>query len=114
MFKSLNKRNSNTLTSIVSDENGTAVVRIRNIGKTSTSLQSCEFEPINSDNVGINSHILKKRGLDKQTCSTLLNIGEYQLFVVEAPEVPPQELRSAVRWYIQELIDFHIDLFISY
>lgn len=29
--------------------------------------------------------------------------------MVEAPEVPPAELKAAVRWRIRDLIDFHID-----
>lgn len=109
MFTAFKKKHSNNLTGIVSDEIGTAVVRIQNPGKIAPSLESCKFEPIAIDDIGSKNHILKGRGLDKQTCSTLLAIGEYQLLVVDAPEVPPQELRAAVRWKIQDLIDFHID-----
>jgi MSHA biogenesis protein MshI len=42
-------------------------------------------------------------------CCTVLDIGDYQLLMVEAPEVPPAELRAAIRWRIRDLIDFHID-----
>ncbi|NND89234.1 MAG: hypothetical protein HKN42_00120 [Granulosicoccus sp.] len=84
-------------------------MRIRNAGNANTRLQSCDYEPASSVDTGQQGQILKGRGLDKQMCSTLLNIGEYQLLVVDAPEVPPQELRSAVRWSIQDLIEFHID-----
>lgn len=109
MFTSFKKKKPNILTGIVSDENGTAIVRIRNSGSAKSSLQSCVFEPAVSDQMGVNGEHLKSRNLDKQTCSTLLNIGEYHLLVVDAPEVPPQELRAAVRWKIRDLIDFNID-----
>jgi len=33
----------------------------------------------------------------------------YHLLLVEAPDVPADELRAAVRWRIKDLIDFHID-----
>jgi len=33
----------------------------------------------------------------------------YRLLLVEAPDVPPDELRAAVRWRIKDLIDFHVD-----
>lgn len=33
----------------------------------------------------------------------------YRLLLVEAPEVPPDEMRGAMRWKIKDLIDFHID-----
>jgi MSHA biogenesis protein MshI len=39
----------------------------------------------------------------------VLDPGGYHLLVVEAPDVPPKELRAAVRWRIKDLIDFHID-----
>lgn len=35
--------------------------------------------------------------------------GSYQLLLIEAPDVPVEELRAAVRWRIKDLIDFHID-----
>lgn len=109
MFTSLSKKRSNILTGIVSDDNGTAVVSIRKPSKNEFILQTCKFEPITADKNMLDGKTLKGLGVDTQTCSTLLNIGEYQLLVVDAPEVPPQELRAAVRWKIQDLIDFHID-----
>jgi MSHA biogenesis protein MshI len=34
---------------------------------------------------------------------------KYTMLLVEAPEVPADELRAAVRWRVRDLIDFHID-----
>ena len=42
-------------------------------------------------------------------CSTLLGSGEYQLLSVEAPNVPPDELKTAIRWRLKDLLDFHVD-----
>jgi len=109
MITLFRKKKTNVLTGIVSDENGTAVARIRNAGNDNTSLHSCVFESVTSDQPELHSKMFKNRGLDKQSCSTLLNIGDYQLLVVDAPDVQPQELRAAVRWKIQDLIDFSID-----
>lgn len=41
--------------------------------------------------------------------STLLAPGEYQLLQVDAPNVPDEELKAAVRWSIKDLLNFHID-----
>lgn len=41
--------------------------------------------------------------------STLLAGGEYQVLQVEAPNVPPDELKTAVRWRLKDMLDFHID-----
>ncbi|HET9679994.1 MAG TPA: pilus assembly protein PilM [Gammaproteobacteria bacterium] len=48
-------------------------------------------------------------GLDKARYATLLGHNDYQLLLVEAPDVRPEELRAAVRWRIKDLINFHID-----
>jgi MSHA biogenesis protein MshI len=40
---------------------------------------------------------------------SVLPSASYQLLLVEAPDVPGDELRAAVRWRIKDLIDFHID-----
>ncbi|GAB3409990.1 agglutinin biogenesis protein MshI [Massilia agilis] len=39
-------------------------------------------------------------------CSTLLAAGEYQLLTVDAPNVPANELKTAVRWRLKDLLDF--------
>ena len=40
---------------------------------------------------------------------SVLPSSSYHLLLVEAPDVPADELRAAVRWRIKDLIDFHID-----
>jgi MSHA biogenesis protein MshI len=42
-------------------------------------------------------------------CTTLLGPGEYQLLNVEAPNVPAQELKTAVRWRLKDMLDFPVD-----
>ena len=39
----------------------------------------------------------------------MLDANEYSLLLTEAPDVPPDELRAAIRWRIKDLIDFHIN-----
>lgn len=47
--------------------------------------------------------------LGQYHCTALLNPGEYQLLLVEAPNVPKEELKSAIRWRIKDMIDYHVD-----
>lgn len=42
-------------------------------------------------------------------CTTVLGGGEYQLLAVESPNVPPEELKTAVRWRLKDMLDFHVD-----
>jgi MSHA biogenesis protein MshI len=40
--------------------------------------------------------------------TTLLGAGEYQLLTVDAPNVPANELKTAVRWRLKDLLDFPV------
>jgi MSHA biogenesis protein MshI len=42
-------------------------------------------------------------------CSTLLGGGDYHMLAVDAPNVPPDELKTAVRWRLKDMLDFHVD-----
>lgn len=46
---------------------------------------------------------------DRYQCTTLLGSGEYQILSVDAPNVPPEELKTAIRWRLKDMLDFHID-----
>lgn len=41
--------------------------------------------------------------------STLLGGRDYQMLAVEAPNVQPEELKSAVRFRLKDMLDFHVD-----
>ncbi len=48
----------------------------------------------------------RKLGAGQASCTTVLDASEYRLLTTEAPEVPKEEMRSALRWKIKDLIDF--------
>jgi MSHA biogenesis protein MshI len=41
-------------------------------------------------------------------CSTVLGAGEYDILMVEAPNVPRAEMKSALRWKVKDLVDYPI------
>ena len=47
--------------------------------------------------------------LERYRCATLLHPAEYQLLMVDAPSVPREELKAAIRWRVKDLLDYHID-----
>lgn len=53
--------------------------------------------------------LVKELDLEGTQCSYVLNPKDYNLHLVEAPNVEPDELRSAVRWKIKDLLDMKID-----
>src|SRR5258708_7328567 len=42
-------------------------------------------------------------------CSTMLRPGEYDIVLVEAPNVPRGEMKSALRWKVKDLVDYSMD-----
>ena len=42
-------------------------------------------------------------------CSTMLRPGEYDIVLVEAPNVPRAEMKSALRWKVKDLVDYAMD-----
>jgi MSHA biogenesis protein MshI len=53
--------------------------------------------------------LVKDMGLENKQCSYVLNRKDYNLHLVEAPEVEASELRSAVRWKIKDLLDMKVE-----
>ena len=47
--------------------------------------------------------------MGRYRCATLLHPAEYQLLMVDAPSVPREELKAAIRWRVKDLLDYHID-----
>lgn len=52
---------------------------------------------------------LRSAGLPRVPVSTVLLSDDYQLALVEAPEVPSAELRAAMRWRLKDTIDFRVE-----
>lgn len=55
------------------------------------------------------SAALRGAALPRVPVSAVLKPEDYQLALVEAPEVPPAELRAAMRWRLKDTIDFRIE-----
>ena len=105
------KLRTNGLVGIGLSDDGIAVARVIREEGVPPVLDACVFEP--ATDVGARARalesVVKDHELDDTTCSIVLEVGSYSLMLVEAPDVPPEELRAAVSWRIRELIDFHID-----
>lgn len=53
--------------------------------------------------------LVEELGLAGVNCSCVLAPRDYNIYLVEAPEVEPDEMRSAVRWKIKDLLDMPIE-----
>ncbi len=52
---------------------------------------------------------LQALGLRGLATTVMLRPKQYQLLQIEAPSVPPEELRAAARYQIREMLDSHVD-----
>jgi MSHA biogenesis protein MshI len=71
-------------------------------------IDRCGTRALDSEFQGVD-RLAKELGFDRYQCSTLLAPGEYQLLLVDAPNVPRPELKTAIRWRIKDLLDYHVD-----
>jgi MSHA biogenesis protein MshI len=70
-------------------------------------LTHCEWQPI--DDTHPVQRSVGRAPYTRSPAVAVMAPGDYRLMLVDAPEVPKEELRSALRWRIKDLIDFHID-----
>ncbi|HFE39645.1 MAG TPA: hypothetical protein ENK06_14725 [Gammaproteobacteria bacterium] len=110
MFSLFNKQKNDSSSALVAGQNGLSIVTLGLKGEY-PSLEVCDFTPW--ENKGDTKAILAKKvkqfGLAKKPCNTVLELGDYSILSVDMPDVPPDELRAAVRWQIKDLIDYHVD-----
>ncbi len=90
---------------------GVCVVRVERAGGHEPSVTCFDFRPweAGGDQGKLLTRLAAQYHLDRARCTTLLEMSDYSLLLTEAPDVPSEELRSALRWRIKDLIDFHIN-----
>ncbi len=52
---------------------------------------------------------IKEAALSSSDCMVVLVPGEYHIMAVDAPSVAREELKSAIRWKIKDLLEYHVD-----
>src|SRR5204862_6894119 len=53
--------------------------------------------------------VVKQAHASRYRCTTVLAQADYQMLLVEAPNVKREELKAAVRWRIKDMIDYPVD-----
>jgi MSHA biogenesis protein MshI len=69
----------------------------------------CSFHPLAEVTAGALEKIRKEAQLEAARFTTLLSANEYQILMVDAPNVPVDELKTAIRWKIKDALSYHID-----
>jgi len=83
------------------------------VSRPSTGLPKVEAVGFSKGKQSQWPELLQKIAKDYQAggyqCTTLLAPSEYQLLSVDAPNVPPEELKTAIRWRLKDMLDYHVD-----
>ena len=73
-------------------------------------LERCEslsVDPAGGDEAV--AEAIRTAGLPRLPISVVLNSADYELTLVEAPDVPTAELRAAIRWRLKDAIDIEVE-----
>lgn len=85
------------------------VARISRSGDALPVLELCTSIPKGANEVDTLVRLRRELRLSHVPCVTLIAHGDYQLQVMEAPDVPEAELKAAVRWRLTDVLDYPAD-----
>ncbi|MFA6970327.1 MAG: agglutinin biogenesis protein MshI [Gallionella sp.] len=69
----------------------------------------CEYHETGTVSAAVLEKLCRKANFGRHDFTTLLAPGEYQMLLVETPNVPVNELKTAIRWKIKNDLNYHID-----
>ncbi len=106
LFKRSNRTNG--WVAVVTSKRGIHIVQISHAG-IRPQVSKCLFYPLGEVNASTLEKACKDAQIGQMPVTTLLAADEYQLLMVDAPNVPVNELKTAIRWKIKDAINCHID-----
>ena len=80
--------------------------RVSRNGAERPVVEFCSGHPYEADTL---QHLRRELHLKRFRCSTLLPAPQYQLQLLDAPNVPDAELKSAVRWKLKDFLEYPVD-----
>ncbi|MGH8700697.1 MAG: pilus assembly protein PilM [Burkholderiales bacterium] len=78
-------------------------------GNERPEIKRCDYYRKVGGEAAVLTRLRRDLQLERYRCTTLLKSGTYQIIQVEAPNGLPEEMKSAVRWRIKDMIDFPVD-----
>lgn len=107
---SLFKRNNRTggWIAVVVGKRGIHIAQAKFAG-VRPQVTKCSFYPLSEVTSSVLEKACKDAQLDSSRITTLLGANEYQLMMVDAPNVPVDELKTAIRWKIKDALTCHVD-----
>ncbi len=82
------------------------VAYVRRNGDARPQVLHCDSYRKGQGDVDALKRLCKELDVKSHRCTTLLNTGDYQLLLVEAPNVPEAEMKAAMRWRIKDMLEY--------
>lgn len=100
------KRSKREIAALCVEGDTVHAVHVRRGANVPPSVAFSRSEPVGTDLVAALARLRADLNLQRMRCTTVAPQGQSRLLAVEAPKVPPEELREAVRWRLNELLDY--------
>jgi len=88
---------------------GICVAHVRRAANSKPVVSFCMVAEEGVADAHVLDRLAKELHATQHRCTTLLKPSEYQMLLVDAPNVPPEELKVAIRWRIKDMLDYHVD-----
>ncbi|RRV13394.1 MSHA biogenesis protein MshI [Stutzerimonas xanthomarina] len=110
LFSKTKKSKPAGMLGIEAGPQGIALAQVVRVPGARPLLPYCEHLEGSADaQAALLEKAVSERAFQGLPTNVLLHPSEYQMFLLEAPEVPPQELRDAMRWRIKDMISQPLD-----
>jgi MSHA biogenesis protein MshI len=94
--------------SVVVSKRGVHIAEAKYAGAR-PQIVKCVFYPLPEVTSSNLEKVCKDAQLGDARFTTLLSANEYQMMMVDAPNVPVNELKTAIRWKIKDSLSYHVD-----
>ena len=85
------------------------VGHVRRNGSGRPVVHVCTQFPFSGGEVETLQRLRRDLHLDRFSCATLLPARQYQLQSIDAPNVPDDEMKSAVRWRLKDFLEYPVE-----
>lgn len=82
---------------------------VMDLRRASPSLARFGVQPLPVGDDEARARAVRSLGLPEADAIGVMPLADYQMLQIEAPAVPPDELRSAARWRIKDMVSRHVD-----
>ena len=82
---------------------------VRRNGSGRPVVNVCAHFPNAGDEIETLQRLRRELHLDRFSCATLLPARQYQMQLIDAPNVPEAEMKSALRWRLKDVLGYPVE-----